>query len=172
MRKTARDLYWGAKLVTSFSDAQLTAVIAAAGLSDLDAEHLERALRIRRDIIGRRYLRAMTAVENPVIAPDGPVCFDDLAITRGYAAAAEVRYTIEISDGHGAQLATSERAAAGPRTCVSLAGQAPGSGYRVVQIRARLGRAGEESSAKASRIHLRWRPAELRFAVVGLERDD
>ena len=90
MRLTARDAYWGAKLVTAFSDAQLAAVVASARLPARDAAYVERALRVRRDIIGRRYLRAVAAVENPTLSPDGDqVCFDDLAIDRGYVGALE-----------------------------------------------------------------------------------
>jgi hypothetical protein len=47
-----------------------------------------------------------------------------------------------------------------------------GTGYRILRIAARLD--GREGAAvtKASRVHLRWREAERRFVVVGLERDE
>ena len=68
---TERDAYWGAKIVTSFTDAQIAALIAAARLGEPDATYATHALEVRRDIIGRRYLRAMAAVEAPEVSVDG-----------------------------------------------------------------------------------------------------
>jgi hypothetical protein len=176
MRMTARDAYWGAKLVTAFTNDQLHAVVATARLSARDAGYLEHALAVRRDIIGRRYLRAVAAVENPVVAPEGgTVCFEDLAIDRGYVGALDARYLVEVRDGYGALLTSFEQPASGPRTCVPIGGAGAGSGYRVVSVRERLAEragAGAASVGKASRIHLRWRDREHRFVVVGLERDE
>ncbi len=103
VRMTARDAYWGAKLVTSFSDAQIAAVVGAAQLAAGEAAYLEHALRVRRDLIGRRFLTAVTAVEAPAVVADAGaagtlVCFDDLVIARGYAQAARVRYIVGIAD--------------------------------------------------------------------------
>jgi len=177
MRMTDRDAYWGAKLVTSFSDEQIAALVATARLSEADGAYIERGLRVRRDIIGRRYLRAVTAVEHPTLYPDGSrVCFEDLAIARGYAQPADVRYRIEIGDGRGKTIASYEQDAAGPFACVPIGGaERPDSGYRVVEIRSHfVGAAGREGNhvAKAARVHLRWRDGEGRFVVVGLERDE
>ena len=78
VRMTERDGYWGAKVVTSFSDAQIDALAAMARLPAPEAAYLAHALRVRRDILGRRYLRALAAVENPRMGADGAtVCFDD-----------------------------------------------------------------------------------------------
>jgi hypothetical protein len=177
MRMTERDAYWGAKLVSSFSDEQLAALVATARLPEADGRYLEHALRIRRDIIGRRYLRAIAAVENPGMSPDGSrICFQDLAIARGYAQPAEVRYQMAVSDGRGNRLAAYEQQASGPSTCVPIGAPAPGAtGYRIVELRAHLiGPAGHEAThiTKAARVHLRWRGAEGRFVLVGLERDE
>jgi hypothetical protein len=177
MRLTDRDAYWGAKVVTAFSDEQIGALVATARLPEPDARYIEHALRVRRDIIGRRYLRAVTAVENPRLSSDGAqVCFDDLAIARGHAQAAEVRYRVQAGDGLGNAIAAFEQEAGGATTCVSIGGAEPkASGYRVVEIRAHFvaaaGRAGAHV-AKAARVHLRWRDAERRFVLVGLERDE
>ena len=46
-------------------DEQIAAMVATARLPDADARYLDGALRVRRDIIGRRYLRAIAAVETP-----------------------------------------------------------------------------------------------------------
>jgi hypothetical protein len=176
VRRTDRDLYWGAKLVTSFTDQQIAAAVAQARFPGAAAAYVEHGLRVRRDIIGRRYLRAMTAVEAPVVGADGgSVCFQDLAIARGYAAAGEVRYSALVNDGRGTRLLAERRQAAGPRTCLPIAARPTGTGYRIIEVTARLdGGAGIASrdEAKATRIHLRWRSREQRFVVVGLERDE
>jgi hypothetical protein len=170
LRMTDRDAYWGAKAVTSFTDAQLAAVVGAAQLEDpQEARYLERALRVRRDIIGRRYLTGMTAVEAPVVVGgaggDARVCFDDLAIARGYAPAGGVRYEVAVTDDGGRRLGGAVVAAQGARSCVPAAGV--GHGYRVVAIRAELAKAGGGwARAKASRVHVRG------GRVVGLERDE
>jgi hypothetical protein len=170
MRRTARDRYWGAKLVTSFSDDQIAAVVAQARLPAGDAAYLDYALRARRDIIGRRYLREMTAVENPNVSPDGAaVCFEDLAVARGHADPAQLRYQVDVSDGRGGHLLARQHASEGARTCVPLGRPGAGTGYRIVSLTA-LANGGQP--ARSARIHLRWRPAEDRFVVVGLERDE
>ena len=38
------------------------------------------------------------------------LCFDDLAIARGFAAPFEVRYDVQITDGRGAKVAANETA--------------------------------------------------------------
>ena len=192
MRRTDRDLYWAAKVVTSFSNAQLGAIAAQAGMPARDGAYLEHALQVRRDIIGRRYLRAVTAVEAPTVVTGGAgdgggtdrdrggpsVCFDDLAVARGFASAFEVRYRVEISDGLDHRLRRDEIMAAGPRTCLfvpPLLAAPTESGYRIVQVTTHLtGGTGRPATntCKAARIHLRWREAERRFVVVGLERDE
>jgi hypothetical protein len=169
LRMTDRDAYWGAKLVTSFTDAQLAAVAASARLDPRECAYLTRALRVRRDIIGRRYLTKMTAVEAPAVVagPDGArICFDDLAVVRGFVEAARVRYQVAISDGRGRPLGGMMAAAAGARSCLPAAGVADG-GYRVFAISAELaGAGGAWKRAKTTRIHVRD------GRVVGLERDE
>jgi hypothetical protein len=175
VRMTDRDAYWGAKLVTSFSDAQIAALVGTGRMGEPDTSYLEHALRVRRDIIGRRYLRAMTAVEAPETTTDGDyVCFRDIAITHGYARAAEARYDVEVSDGRGTVLARFTQPSQGTETCLPLPARAPSTGYRIVQVRTRLGDGGTagRETIKAARIHLRWRADEGRFVAVGLERDE
>ena len=166
-RMTDRDAYWGAKLVTSFTDAQLAAVAEAARLEPGEAAYLARALGVRRDIIGRRYLTAVTAVEQPAVVADGGdvrVCFDDLAVARGYLDAGKVRYRVRISDERGRLIADAMAAAQGARSCVAAA--AVVRGYRVVAINAEIAAGGGWRQAKTSRVHVSG------GRIVGLERDE
>ena len=135
MRLTDRDAYWGAKLVTAFSDEQIAALVATARLPEEDARYVDRGLRVRRDIIGRRYLRAVAAVENPTMSPDGSrICFEDLAIARGYAQPAEVRYDVEVGDGFGNRIASFEQEAHRTRRAASRSA-APTAGAAIASSR-------------------------------------
>jgi len=192
-RMTDRDAYWGAKLVTSFSDEQIAAVVAQTQLPLVEEIYLTRALRMRRDIIGRRYLRAATAVEGPYVAAAGrALCFDDLAIARGYAAAGEVRYDVAITDESGrprgaysarptaaitmGTLGGSPNPPAMARgeqssptrhaiTCVPL--PSAGGDYRVVEVRTVFpGETETSRPARAARVHLAG------TSILGLERDE
>jgi hypothetical protein len=175
MRQTARDRYWGAKVVTSFSDAQIAAIVGETGLSERDQAYVAAALSARRDVIGRRYLAAVAAVENPVVSRDGAsVCFDDLVLARGLARPEDARYDVSVEDGRGATLARPELTRAGAETCVPLKAAPGATGYRVIRVVTRWS-AGPDTApnvSRASRIHLRWRATEGRFVVVGLERDE
>jgi hypothetical protein len=167
-RMTDRDAYWGAKLVTSFTDAQLGAVAAAARIDPADAAYLARTLAARRDVIGRRYLTAVTAVEAPAVIRDGAkaqICFDDLAIERGYARVEHVRYRVSTSDERGHVIAAATVPAQGTRTCVASPDVA--RGYRVAAVGAEMAVAGGRwRPVKTSRIHIDG------GRVVGLERDE
>jgi hypothetical protein len=176
VRMTDRDAYWGTKVVTAFTDAQIEAVMATAALPADASAYATHALEVRRDILGRRYMRVVAAVEEPEPSPDGgQVCFQDLAIARGYVRADEARYRVGVSDGRGVRLYAGELAPQGARSCVPIAARDVGTGYRVVAISTVLAGGaphGTSGVTKASRIHLRWRAAERRFVVVGLERDE
>jgi hypothetical protein len=123
----------------------------------------------------------MAAVEAPAVSTDGAsVCFDDLAMARGFVTPAEASYEVDVRDvsPSGEPLGTVKhfgQAATGARACLPFLAAGQGSGYRVVEIRTRLAGGGagvEDGLTKAARVHLRWRPAERRFVVVGLERDE
>jgi hypothetical protein len=87
--KEMGDLYWGAKLVASFSDAQIRAAIDAAGYGDPRApEFLFRALRERRDAIAREWF-ARVAPLDFFIVQNGNLMFRDLAVDIGIASARE-----------------------------------------------------------------------------------
>jgi len=98
--RTARDGYWGAKLVASFSDDQLRAVVAAGEYSDpRAADAILQALRDRRDASLRHWFGRVTPIEQPVVRCDGEdlmVSFQDYAVRYGVAEAAETRYEVAL----------------------------------------------------------------------------
>jgi hypothetical protein len=146
--------------------------VSAGGFAAADVARLERALRARRDAIGRYWLRRVTAVEQPTLCagrcpagpapfPDGTaLCFRDLAIERGGARADDVRYTV-VAGGQRRWFQ-----AQGPRSCLPLPllrGE-----YAVVTIVSRV----EGVLARAARVHLSRRSGQRGLAIVGLDRDE
>ena len=159
LRMTDRDAYFGAKLVTSFSDEQIEAAVATAGYSERAGRALVHALERRRAAVGRRYLLPMTAVETPWLR-EGELCFRDLAVERGFLN--PPTYEFAVRDEHGTLIASGLRPAIGATSCVPV----PKTPYAVVSVRSRVG----TSVAKAAYVHVRRRGAG--FVVAGLERDE
>src|SRR5262249_7194296 len=91
--RTQRDEYWGAKLVASFSDAQIAAAIDAAGYEDPRAQpFLLRTLIERRNKVMRYWFERVAPLDFFAIEA-GELTFRDLAVDRGLEAprAYEVR---------------------------------------------------------------------------------
>jgi hypothetical protein len=94
---TDRDAYWGAKIVASFSDAQIRAAVDAARYEDPRArEFLVRNLIERRDKIARYWFGRVAPLDF-FAAENGAVRFHDLALDMGLTPAR--RYDVEIERG-------------------------------------------------------------------------
>ena len=94
INRTARDGYWGAKLVMSFTDAQLDAAVAAGQYSSPEAAaYLLRGLEQRRDATGRHWFRQVSPLDRPRVE-GGAVVFDDLWI-RHFGGPAGYRWKLD-----------------------------------------------------------------------------
>ncbi|HUF88516.1 MAG TPA: hypothetical protein VMR66_00890 [Gemmatimonadota bacterium] len=94
INRTARDGYWGAKLVMSFTDAQLDAAVAAGQYSSPEAAaYLLRGLEQRRDATGRYWFREVSPLDRPRVE-GGAVVFDDLWI-RHFGGPAGYRWKLD-----------------------------------------------------------------------------
>lgn len=114
---TPADGYWGAKLVGSFTDRQLAAAVAAAGLPAEAAETLTDALARRRDRTVAYWYARVTPLERPRIEPAGrPGIGSAGPIAGRTAASAPV-------PGEAFQLSFDDLGLAGPRA-------APATTYR------------------------------------------
>ena len=83
------DIYWGAKLVASFSDTQINAAVDAAGYEDPRApEYLCRALRERRDAIAREWFGRVAPLDFFTVT-GGNLSFHDLSVDIGLASGRE-----------------------------------------------------------------------------------
>ena len=98
---TDRDAYWGAKIVASFSDAQIQAAVDAAHYQDPQARDLlVRNLIQRRDKIARYWFGKVAPVDFFVVQ-NGDLRFRDLAVDIGMAPARRYEVRIESAQGGG-----------------------------------------------------------------------
>ena len=80
--RTERDGYWGAKLVASFSDAQIAAAVEGANYEDPRArDYLVKALVERRDRVARYWFGRVAPVDFFHVE-EGELRFHDLAVDR------------------------------------------------------------------------------------------
>jgi hypothetical protein len=97
---TDRDGYWGAKIVASFSDAQVAAAVDAGNYEDPRArEYLVRNLIVRRDKIARHWFDRVAPLDYFWVK-DNTLRFQDLAVDIGLVGARS--YDVEVeSEGRG-----------------------------------------------------------------------
>ena len=107
---TDRDLYWGAKIVMSFTDGIIDQLVHEAHYSQPeDRERMARILRERRDKVGREWFARVNPLDRFRIMDGGPLAgganpagvnerleFDDLAIAGGLVEAGTTRYRYRI----------------------------------------------------------------------------
>jgi len=91
---TIRDAYWGAKLVASFTDAQIAAALDAAHYEDPRAtRYLLPVLIERRDKVARYWFSRVAPLDFFTVE-NGVLQFHDLAMDRGYPARRQ--YDVEV----------------------------------------------------------------------------
>ncbi len=91
---TARDGYWGAKLVMSFTDPQLFAAVEAGQYSNPEAaRYILRALQERRDLTGRHWFAEVSPLDDPRVEGNS-IVFDDLWI-RHFGGLAQYRWEFD-----------------------------------------------------------------------------
>jgi len=112
-KMTRRDAFWGAKIVMSFSDEDLRAIVETARISNPAAEaHLLDILQKRRDKIGRYWFNRINPLDRFTIEADPApsvahgstgrasrlpqLHFDDLSVATGLAPASARRYTYQM----------------------------------------------------------------------------
>src|SRR5215471_2220010 len=93
---TKRDGFWGAKIVSSFTNDQIEAAVRAGQYSDPDAERmLVQILQQRRDRIAEYWFRQVAPLDRFRFTSDG-LTFDDLAIENNLDDAAHTKYEVLI----------------------------------------------------------------------------
>jgi hypothetical protein len=101
LRTTVRDAYWGAKIVTSFTDEDIEGIARTGGFTDRQAErYVAEVLKARRDKIGRYYFNLINPLDRfrlvETASGEPALSFENLALTRGYAPSSHVMYRYSI----------------------------------------------------------------------------
>jgi hypothetical protein len=82
----ADDAFWGARLVSRFSDEAIRAIVENAGYDDPKAvDDLTRTLIRRRDIIARDWLNGVNPIVDVVLDQSGRLTFTNAAVAAGVA---------------------------------------------------------------------------------------
>jgi hypothetical protein len=181
---TPADSYWGAKIVSAFTDEHLRSVVDEGRLPEpWLADTLTHVLTVRRDAVVRRFFSSVTPIEDPrVAAAEGAaltLAFRDLGIERDVWEPGQTRYTWTLSHpSRGIERSGEASARAGEQQirvswpegappADGLSGEAALAVVRVLAVRDLYHMDDEEP--RAATIWLRWNGASGRYEVVGLE---
>ncbi|MCG8607211.1 hypothetical protein MJD09_19780 [bacterium] len=99
-RATNRDLFWAAKIIMSFSDEQIRAVVKTAEYAKPEnEEYMTRTLIERRDKIGRYWYGKLNPLDRFHIVADSNrrwrLQFDDLAVEAGFSGSGQTDIDIK-----------------------------------------------------------------------------
>lgn len=100
-KATELDGFWGAKIVMSFTDEQIRAVVETAHFENPeDEEYMIRTLIARRDITGRYWYGKVNPLDNFRFDRGSnahySLKFDDLSVDAGFARADETKYRYQL----------------------------------------------------------------------------
>ena len=102
---TRRDAFWGAKIVTSFTDAQIEAAVSTGAFSEAKAAaYLVEFLKTRRDRIGNYWFSRVNALDRFTVSDPSTLAFTDMAVDRKYAEAQQTYYLFEVLSPKGVSL--------------------------------------------------------------------
>lgn len=194
-RMTLRDAFWGAKIVMSFTDADLRAIVETAQMSNPEAEaHLLGVLKQRRDKIGEYWFARMNPLDRFRITPGQPpatvaaeastgpphvLAFDDLAVTGDLESADRSHYVYSVHhEGQQLTQQTTEQPSiplSGPHGA-SMTEYLNDRGFdtdeeRVVRIQIRTQRA-EAAPSKYVRVYVHFPADGGSPRVAGIEREE
>jgi hypothetical protein len=164
---TDADAYWGAKIVSSFTEAHIRAVVNEGALPEpWLVDTVTHVLMIRRDKIMGRYFSSVTPLEEPQVASASAqglsLLFQDLGIDRGVWAPGSTRYEWSLSHPQRGIEASGQTTARG-----ALSGEESLAVLRVLAVRDKYYMT--HPDPRAATIWLRWNDSAGRYEVVGLE---
>ena len=149
------DEFWGAKLVTAFTDAEIRAIVETGRLSDKEAEAwLIRCLIERRDKIGRVYFAKLLPLDRFDVR-NGTLTWDDVGARLRYTPPADVTLAWESFDnatGSRSRIANANTAAVPAQT----------SGYSLATL--------TSTTQPSHRIEVFLRHTSAGPQVIGVER--
>jgi hypothetical protein len=129
------DKFWGAKILIRFTRDQLHAIALTGQLSDPRAvEYITDTLVARQRATAAYWFARVNPLDQFAATRD-QLCFDDLAITYGFADAATTRYRITRYDRDAREVGAADALpGADGKTCAPLALTSGGDGYTMVRI--------------------------------------
>lgn len=90
------DAFWAAKIIASFTDDDIRAIVSAGKYSDsADADTIVRILSERRDIIAKYWFSKSAPLDNFEYESKA-LTFEDLSVTYGYENAAGTEYIFDV----------------------------------------------------------------------------
>lgn len=108
LRMDDSDAYWGAKIVTAYSNQLVRSLAEAGDYSRTEVtKYVEDTLLLRRDAIGNYWLDRITPLEALALAHTDSgieIRFSDLALERGYAEEGTRAYRVQAVDAYGREL--------------------------------------------------------------------
>jgi hypothetical protein len=190
LRTTLRDAYWGAKIVTSFTDEDIDTIVHTGGFTDPRAErYVADVLKARRDKIGRYYLTLVNPLDRFAVTDtasgEQALTFENLALSRGYAPAkaAAYRYVVRRYVVNGfdpevapAQIVDASRIALSRSMIQALRSQwnrtgEPTKDRPVAAIEIQTSYDGGAHWSKRVIVYLKFDPQAERFHLLGLDRE-
>jgi len=175
---TDEDAFWGTRILLSFSEPELRAIIKTARYTNpSDNEYLLKTLMDRRATIGRHWLSKVNPIAQFSVdaGPGGPeLRFKDLVIEHGWAAADSAEYIYEVESIHRkAASGKSTRATRIPldQPVISASASNGNSGGKeegIVRVKIETVRAGADRDPVT--VYLYPDGAGQRYRVVGIKR--
>lgn len=162
-RCTARDGYWGAKIVMSFTNEHIEALVKSGQLSNPGAEkELIRLLQERRDKIGHYWFAKINPLDRFWIDKDG-LYFEDLAVKGNLAMASQTTYTYRIYNQSGTPVIQNQTQTT---THITIPPNLPSKHYHSIEIRTQR----PNASTKSTRVFFyKWDDGQ--YQIVKIERD-
>ena len=179
---TVRDGYWGAKLVGSFTDAQVRAAVRAGQLpNEFAADTLAAMLNYRRDRIVEYWYARVSPIEGPEVSQKREpgsgftLTFEDYGIRDGAWASNGTSYAWSLRHPESGRKWEGSAAAADSHRQVLLIGPGamladpttPADGS-LATLEITVSRR-DRTSGRSATVYLRWDGDGERYRVVGLE---
>jgi len=180
---TVRDMYWGAKLVGSFTDEQIVAAVSAAQLPARAADRLAKMIQVRRDNTVKYWYTQVTPVENVQVEDVSggvlSVGFDDNAIMVGGWEPSNVTYAWTFRHAAlGIKIEGTNPAAHGARQRLTIDGLAGAAGRQLdakdaiatLEIRA-IDSAAPPGAPRnrSATLYLTWNPGGSGYTLSGID---
>jgi len=173
---TDRDGYWGAKLVMSFTDEQIEAVVEEGRYSDPEAAaYLVRTILERRDITGRYWFDRMPPLDRFKIRNDTGdnkgLAFSDLGVEAGLfdGPKTQYRYEARFPDGRYTAGGLSAESLWIPLKTESFTSHIMAD---PAEITIRLKRAGHQNWSRWVKVYVEYNRDTERFELLGLLRQE